>query len=375
MPRFLAKNPAFLIFVFGPIVNRTMRSRPLYPVLSFLLYAGFTLKAQSSFPGLNAGLLPVAPVQSTGEKEKLSDPKTWTEVESERKLFSSAYKTPEGQVVVSYSSRPLNYYDESGKLVPIDPSLAPDNNGGYSATHQPFPTSLKPDGSVAISLGKSGSFHFGMNCKVNGEHGKNEIQRKGNEIILPDVGNGVDKQFIFYENAVKYNYIVKQTQVSADQWLHFTEKLEFPAGVKLVPDQAHGREEQNAWSGDLKLVTANGEVVSRMLAPICYDANKNFTIGSYIIKEENGEHLLEIRVPLSWINDPSRAFPITVDPLVIGPTSLWVNGFMPSCLMPSYNADSIQVTIPAQITVTNLYVTSSFYADPFTPAVMSQGAM
>ena len=373
----LAKQPAFIIFVFGPILNRTMRSNPLrtLTMFSFLLAAAHPVKAQSYFPGLSAGLNPNTQVQNGEEKEKLSDPKTWTEIESERKLFSSTYKTPEGQTVISYSSRPLNYYDDSGRLVPIDPSLAPDKNGGYSATHQPFPTFLQPDGSATVSLGKAGLFHFGMDPKVNGQYGKNEMQRKGNEIFFPNVSNGVDKQFLFYENAIKYNYIVKQAQASNDQWLHFTEKIEFPVGCKLLPDKTHGREEQNAWCGDLNLVSSSGEVVSRMLAPVCYDANKNFTIASYIVREENGEHVLEIRVPLSWINDPSRTFPITVDPLVIGPTSLWINGFMPSCIMPSYNADSIQVTIPAQITVTNLYVTSSFYADPFTPAVMSQGAM
>ena len=41
----------------------------------------------------------------------------------------------------------------------------------------------------------------------------------------------------------------------------------------------------------------------------------------------------------------------------------------------SYNVDSIQATIPGGVTVTGVYVTASFYADPWTAATMSQGVM
>ena len=48
---------------------------------------------------------------------------------------------------------------------------------------------------------------------------------------------------------------------------------------------------------------------------------------------------------------------------------------MPSCWIPAYNQDSILVTIPADVMVTELNVTASFYADPFTGAWMQDGAM
>ncbi|MFM7770618.1 MAG: hypothetical protein ACKO8Q_08680, partial [Bacteroidota bacterium] len=66
---------------------------------------------------------------------------------------------------------------------------------------------------------------------------------------------------------------------------------------------------------------------------------------------------------------------VEVDPLVTGPTSLWTNGYMPSCFMPAYNVDSLLVTVPGGITVTGLLVGASYYADPFTAAWMSDGSM
>jgi len=75
------------------------------------------------------------------------------------------------------------------------------------------------------------------------------------------------------------------------------------------------------------------------------------------------------------LNASERVFPLILDPLVIGPTSQWAGGQMPSCISPQQNIDSILVTIPGGITPISLAVGSSFYADPFTSAVMSQGAM
>jgi gliding motility-associated-like protein len=82
-----------------------------------------------------------------------------------------------------------------------------------------------------------------------------------------------------------------------------------------------------------------------------------------------------LKIPSSWLTNEARNFPIIIDPLVSGPPSQWNGGNMPSCFMPAFNKDSILVTIPGGITVTNLIVQASFYADPFSGAVMSQGNM
>jgi gliding motility-associated-like protein len=345
--------------------------RTHYLLFLFVLFSTF-LPAQTLLSGLNA---PLAPSPVTGEnRETLSDPSTWTELEEKRTLFTSTYKTPEGQTVISNSTRPLNYYKD-GKLVPVNPHLKlyPE---GYAAKDQPFPTFFNRDLTASVSLGNGERLTFGKKVTINGAEPEYEpFNVEGDEILLKNIFPGIDKQFLYYENAIKYNYILHNTVLSSDGYLHIREELSFPEGYELIYNKEHGRPDGEGWSGDLNLLNANGEVISRILAPLCYDAGKNFTIATYFLAEENGKQVLEMRLPVSWINDPSRVFPLVIDPVVIGPTSLWTGGYMPSCLIPAYNVDSIQVTVPAGITVTGLFVTSSYYADPFTTAVMSQGNM
>ena len=54
--------------------------------------------------------------------------------------------------------------------------------------------------------------------------------------------------------------------------------------------------------------------------PICVDANKEVLPGSYNIKRQNDKIIIEILIEKNWVNDPNRAFPVIVDPLIIGPS-------------------------------------------------------
>jgi gliding motility-associated-like protein len=81
-----------------------------------------------------------------------------------------------------------------------------------------------------------------------------------------------------------------------------------------------------------------------------------------------------MRIDGDWLN-AGLSFPIIIDPTIAGTPSQWTGGNMPSCFMPTYNLDSLLVNIPAGVSLTGLYVSSSFYADPFTPATMGIGSM
>lgn len=299
----------------------------------------------------------------------------WVEDVSARTVYSSKWNTPDGRVIVQYSKAPLNYYDASGKLQRIDDQLKPTADG-YAAMDQPYPVYFYNDGSAAVSTSKDGGqFRFGKNCFVNGKpaYAWNPVEVRENKIvttILP----GVEKQMQFRMNGVKYNYVLRQPIATPGNFLTVGEEIEIPQGYSLKRGE-RGREENNGWAGDYRLISPSGEVGAMIYAPVCFDAAGNTIIGTYKLKNESGKQILELLVPASWLNDPARAYPVTIDPLVTGPTALWTGPNMPSCISPAFNSDSILVTIPAQITIMRLVVTSSFYADPFTSAVMADGAM
>lgn len=130
------------------------------------------------------------------------------------------------------------------------------------------------------------------------------------------------------------------------------------------------------WMQTYWLSKKTGVPCGKIYAPIAYDAGMNYSKGlmSFKYLSPNNYRLI-VAIPTAWMNASERTYPITIDPLIGGPTSTWGGGQIPSCFMPAYQVDSLLATIPGGVTVTGLYVSSSFYADPFSGATMSQGSM
>ena len=303
----------------------------------------------------------------------------WLEEVEQRTEFSSRFKSLEGDVKLIYSKRPINFWDEQHKLIPIDSELRPFKNNSWAATQQPFPTYLFENGSFAISFlegsAKANVLTFGKNCKINGQLIQTEFQFTGNKNTQFNVLPGIDKQLIFYENAVKYNYVLHENVAIPSNGIVFSEELELPEGFQVVKNLENGSETADGRAGDLLVKNLVGETVSTIYAPFCYDADSNFMLAAYSVKKEKNNLTLEIKIPFDWLNSVERTFPLVIDPIITGPTTTWNGGSMPSCILPQYNKDSILVTIPADVTITALNVTASFYADPFTSATMNQGSM
>lgn len=344
-------------------------------ILLPVIFPVFIFAQQNKIAELSAPIPhPVSP-HAEEQTPLMADREQWKENIPERTVFSSSYITPDGRYITHYSKAPLNYYDASGTLQPIvfKPKA---NDNGWAAMEQPFPTYLFNDGSAAVSPSKDSKFIFGKNITVNGNAIAPRVPVMESGVAkIHNIIPGMDKEYAFRLNGVKYNYVLNQPVQTQNGFLTIGEELEIPAGYVLKRKEDHGREQDGGWSGDLILYSPSGETVSIIYAPLIFDASKAWALGSYKIENVSGHTILKLQVNESWLNDISRTYPVTIDPLIIGPTALYPNVYMPSCLAPAYNSDSILVTIPAQIAITKLVVTASFYADPFTTAVMSQGAM
>jgi gliding motility-associated-like protein len=154
------------------------------------------------------------------------------------------------------------------------------------------------------------------------------------------------------------------------------EELIVPNGSKLNFNSEKGKWINNRWKGSVEILNEKNEVVSTLGGAICIDAQNEFYLASYSFSAiQNNKIHVKIHIEEQWLTDVSRTYPVEIDPLVTGPISVWNGGYMPSCFMPQYNVDSIQVNVPAGVTVTGLLVQASYYADPFTAAWMSDGSM
>ncbi|MDQ3045926.1 MAG: gliding motility-associated C-terminal domain-containing protein [Bacteroidota bacterium] len=306
------------------------------------------------------------------ERNILEDRSQWKEIPSKRSEYSSSFLTPDNRIIIQYSKLPLNYY-KNNVLVPVDINPA-SSQTGLSAENQPFPLSVKKNGAVCINEGSSSPILFSSNTKINDVASENKIiEVEGPHAIMRNILPGVDKTFEFRFNSLKYNYVLHQAMGTSD--LVIEEGITLPEGAEIIAAQGYGIKDKEGWKGALSVISKAGEVIGSMRGAVCYDAAKNYFLATYITSIIDGEQKVKIIVASSWINDPSRVYPITIDPLVTGPTSTWTGGLIASCLAPANNADSILVTIPAQISVTGFFVSGSYYASPFTTAVMSDGQM
>ena len=178
------------------------------------------------------------------------------------------------------------------------------------------------------------------------------FKKTENGFIYTNIIDGVDKEYFFLEDAVKYNYYVKKPLATNSSEIIFSEIITLPKGFSLIKDKRNGKEMNDLWVGNLLVVDKQGIARAKLQMPVCVDANNKVFYAGYRFDNQNGRILLEVVVASNWLNNSSRVFPVVIDPLVVGPTYQWTGGDMPSCIIQNYNIDSIMVTRPASVTLT-----------------------
>mgnify|MGYP006090200567 FL=1 len=344
----------------------------------FIFSAAICLKISGAFAQNNPALSSLDVCLNPEKEIDSEEPSNsiWTEDEDARTLTTSTYYSDDGEIKTNQSSIPINYHNAKGKLVPIVSEMELLGENEFGALNQPYPTYYHQDGSMSLTLAnKKDLIKFGKNCKINGQKIEQDYTFDVSTSNVVDAIPGVNKEIIFRENGVKYNYILNEIIDGIKNRVIFSEEIELPEGYTISNDLTRGEKTKYGWSGLLVVKDNAGNVVTTFHEPLCFDQNRKYMVASYQVREEAGKHILEIIVPSDWLNAPERQYPIVIDPIVTGPTSSWTGGQMPSCWIPAYNQDSILVTIPADVMVTELNVTASFYADPFTGAWMQDGAM
>lgn len=322
--------------------------------------------------------------------------RSWTEQVEQRTLFTSHFKDEKGNTKGVFSKKPIHYFDKSGTLQPIQPSLQKTPTG-WSANQQPYPTHLNNDGTYTLSLDHQGTtILLGKKRSYNGVQmppvllDESKVSPTGCQIVQ----DNYTQQLIFMEDRVKSNLLVNSpVSLNNPNGFIMTETVELPEGYEFRYEPLETMDFEDliirnpraptfidnmVYGSNILIVhSRTQQPCGKIFAPFAYDASMEHKqcAMSFEKLDEGNNYLLSIALSASWFNDAERIYPITIDPLVGGPTATWAGGYMNSCLTPNYNIDSLQATIPAGVTPTGVYVTASFYADPWSGATMSQGVM
>ncbi|MBQ7389734.1 MAG: hypothetical protein IJW02_01355 [Clostridia bacterium] len=145
------------------------------------------------------------------------------------------------------------------------------------------------------------------------------LEKLSSKVIYRDVLDGVDLEYVAYSMNVKENIIVKERKDSYSY--SFELKLN-----GLTPTLAE--------SGDIEIRDGEGAVKYVIPAPVVFDSNGEYApsgLSAYTLTHNNGhKYTLTVTVDTEWMNEETRAFPVTVDPTVRDYNSNVVDTFINS---------------------------------------------
>jgi gliding motility-associated-like protein len=304
----------------------------------------------------------------------------WIEIAESRDANHAFWKHADGRVMIENSKKPIHFL-KNNNWKRIDARCV-DGDGGWQATQQPHPVRIENNASFLLDFNQQLEIRFGLECRLNDVPLLfNCTQPTANTFLAPSQLTSVIKEIKAYENAVKYSYILSEIPSANGLYTTFTERIEFTSDITIETLPGEGSWDNNHWVGPIHFFDKGKKHIASVMPAICFDDDENWgrtslrTTAGYTWTIDGNQMLLSLHVPNSWLQHAERTYPVTIDPLVVGPTSAFGDNVMLSCFIPQYNVDSLLVTIPSQVTVTGCFVTASFWADPLAGAVMMDGSM
>ena len=254
--------------------------------------------------------------------------------------FSDYFQNADGSYTVKTSVAPLNYQASDGSWQPIDAALVRGTDGrlhqradgigvsfaggaavGGASTR--LSTRVLPDGSVAAAPSSSADASSGSDGElVSVSLGSGESMAwslQGAAAVTPTVSGATaqydgilpDTDLVLTSNGagVKES-LVLSSSAAPNSW---TFPLQL-SGVSLVDDPASGWE----------LVDDSGAVVGWLPQPFAYDGvidasgsrDTSYGVSYALTTSGSGQQSLVMTLDPSWLRDPARVFPVTVDPTV-----------------------------------------------------------
>ncbi len=177
-----------------------------------------------------------------------------------------------------------------------------------------------------------------------------------NTITYNNTYPNVDLQYTTYKGMVKENYVIRQLPRSPATYLTAPVTLDFGGYIKYAPLKMYvdGVEKTGNFVTNKRIDfgLTNTTILFFLPAPYAIDSAGNTTTCQYEVKVSGQQIWFYVRTPYTWLSNPARVFPVTVDP-TFGYTSIGAYGDIISNVirgsvftMPEYgNAISITAAV------------------------------
>lgn len=288
---------------------------------------------------------------------------------------------------VQKSYGPLHVPDSSGNLVSLDARLSSSAPGIFTAKNQQFPVKIDAVNHFASIKTPGHEFRFNTalelihkdlegNLTSLGQASWTNYSAGDDGIKVLDVWPGIDMTIQALMGQVKTNFIVKERLPFAAGWLIVKDKLEYADNLRVNWTLATQTGE-NLYEGNASFYDPAGQeyyTIDRAFMRDASTSDEPFFL-SYQLSDEKE---FSIFVPVNWLNENSRIYPVTIDPLVSASNTLPLasiagsgdgsgGGFVNGCPY------SVIVAVPPNCTVTDAQI--SFNYNALGGCVRNEGAL
>ncbi|HRO77003.1 MAG TPA: hypothetical protein PLP27_12750, partial [Crocinitomicaceae bacterium] len=268
-------------------------------------------------------------------KYSLDIPVENVEILQLRTESSKTFYGADGQYRVQQTGGVFHYKNANGDWITLQNKISKQGNTyGIFQTELPLSVNIT-SGLTEMTLSKSGEkFQFGKNVNIefvdnNGNitnrlvPSYNSNKSQDNLLVLNDVYDGIDRfQQIEYWSVKTDYFINKKLELPENTaYIQFTDNVSLPSGWTIEYD--NGENTELGWQGDLIIKNRSGQMMSRISIPKYYDASEKGSFnanvghdifGAYQVEKQNGNYVVKMIVPASWLNNPNLKYPLVIDP-------------------------------------------------------------
>lgn len=228
---------------------------------------------------------------------------TGKELPGRRTQTSNTYLLPDGTMRTKLFESPVNYRDEEGNWQPIEEGLEESPDGTITNGQNSFDLHLSEsldDGSVRLSTGEGWVSERPIGIATE------DVEMEGELASYDSPASGVSFQFSGLADGLKEN-IALESQ-NAPSTLHFL----LEASIGLSPTLTEG--------GAIEFRDAEEELVTTLPAPLMSDSASSPAFSNHVhyslTPAGEGRWQLTVEADPEWLADPSRVFPVMVDPTI-----------------------------------------------------------
>ncbi|MBN2543035.1 hypothetical protein JXI42_09245 [bacterium] len=257
------------------------------------------------------------------------------EVKNQRGLMMKVYATGEGDFVSKISLSPQHYMDQSGGWKDVKAELGP-GTGKFeyccrSNTVQSFFPNNSKDATMIIHhitgtelSWKKSEFSYtnsyGKNVSL-GNFADTPARSFDNKLVYENILSKVNEEYVLIDNGLEHNFILRNgalkdiphfENMGSIHTLNIGFELQYSEDLRFIEKEANI--EKNLEQSNKILVATGQDTLFVIRPPLAYDDYGEKVACRYVLDQNSDTPKLYIEVPLEWLLDPYRAYPITIDP-------------------------------------------------------------